>query len=346
MILSPYGYISETLKNGLREKVHIHNDPMHKCRAFRKTRADYEAILVEWCSEMRKHVWPEYEKEDKWIGGAEVFAEAATRSELQICIEEFQNRGILAETPMIGQSHPRAQHRSHLFHFRLEDAARKPTPDPREFDSQVTKGPGANFIGYYPEVDAANFNREFWFENRDREPSFLAIKLLFQRPRPWTAARVFGMEEFEWHTGTPIAHTGVHPAFPSGHCYQGLVHCAHVLQNWRRRARAQGSKVSDDAIAALKQYAVDRGDRRVYAGVHYPTDNIASWLLALRLVEHMFDDGVDAKNFVADAVLNYSNVYKVIQNRFPNFEELRPSLDLLNHHLPRQLEAEVKGDTS
>ena len=41
---------------------------------------------------------------------------------------------------------------------------------------------------------------------------------------------------------------------------------------------------------AIEQYATDIGDRRVMAGLHYPSDNLCSWLITLRMANHVFRD--------------------------------------------------------
>ncbi len=60
--------------------------------------------------------------------------------------------------------------------------------------------------------------------------------------------------------------------------------------------------------SALQQFAVDIGDRRVFAGVHYPSDNISSWYAALRIIPHIFD-GQSAATFLWTAITTKSLVY-------------------------------------
>ena len=63
----------------------------------------------------------------------------------------------------------------------------------------------------------------------------------------------------------------------------------------------------------MKQYMVDIGDRRVFAGVHYPSDNLASWFCALRLCDHFFSTaGQDAKTLMWEAISQHSAVYKAM----------------------------------
>jgi len=65
----------------------------------------------------------------------------------------------------------------------------------------------------------------------------------------------------------------------------------------------------------LQQFTVDVGDRRVFAGVHYPSDNLASWFTALNLVPRVFDEEVapDIKAFLWEAINSRSIVFDAIK---------------------------------
>jgi hypothetical protein len=64
--------------------------------------------------------------------------------------------------------------------------------------------------------------------------------------------------------------------------------------------------------ASLAQYMVDIGDRRVFAGVHYPSDNIASWIMALSLMPEVYADPVRIEGFVRKAIFERSRVFQMI----------------------------------
>jgi hypothetical protein len=61
----------------------------------------------------------------------------------------------------------------------------------------------------------------------------------------------------------------------------------------------------------LGQFGVDIGDRRVFAGVHYPSDNMASWIMALRLVKEEVPDQ-RVFRFLANAITTRSLVYQML----------------------------------
>jgi hypothetical protein len=71
---------------------------------------------------------------------------------------------------------------------------------------------------------------------------------------------------------------------------------------------AQGA---DDVF---RQFVIDVGDRRVFAGVHYPSDNLASWYVAMRLIPRVFlaDEKIyEPRKFLWNAIQR-SLVYKAM----------------------------------
>ena len=65
-------------------------------------------------------------------------------------------------------------------------------------------------------------------------------------------------------------------------------------------------RVGDDSAAI--------GDRRVFASLHYPSDSLASWIVALSLIPNVFDDDYRdvALPLVSDAIRS-SLVYLAIE---------------------------------
>jgi len=81
--------------------------------------------------------------------------------------------------------------------------------------------------------------------------------------------------------GAHGTHTGTHPSLISGHSIQGILLSRMVLEFWLQNNEIEKFDKNDIQIKSLAQYAVNFGDRRVFAGVHYPSDNNASWFVAL-----------------------------------------------------------------
>ncbi|HET9395701.1 MAG TPA: phosphatase PAP2 family protein, partial [Nitrospiraceae bacterium] len=108
----------------------------------------------------------------------------------------------------------------------------------------------------------------------------LQLKQVFQRPRPYQVAYL-EHREFE-HLRSRLAAT---PSLVSGHCLQGCLAgvSAYVLF---------GTSIDFASVEVLGQFTVDIGDRRVFAGVHYPSDNLSSWYTTLKLLPHVIDHSV------------------------------------------------------
>jgi len=71
-----------------------------------------------------------------------------------------------------------------------------------------------------------------------------------------------------------------------------------------------------NSVDKLRQFTVDIGDRRVFAGVHYPSDNLSSWYTALKLIPHVFTEPTDAwvRDFLWKAIDLRSIVFGAIKN--------------------------------
>lgn len=138
--------------------------------------------------------------------------------------------------------------------------------------------------------------------NRKLGSLHVQLKQIFQRPRPYQVA-LLQRQQFQ-HVRTRL---GYHPSFISGHCVQGSVAGLSVY--------LQVSNAVDFAsIDILKQFTVDIGDRRVFAGVHYPSDNLSSWYTAFKLLRYVIDKPAlpAARAFLWDAIRSKSRVYQAI----------------------------------
>jgi hypothetical protein len=101
------------------------------------------------------------------------------------------------------------------------------------------------------------------------------------------------------------ATSAISPALISGHSFQSCLAGAAAFYN----ARMLGIDARIDA--ALKQHSVDGGDRRVFAGVHYPSDNISSWITVMLVAPNVTPD-LDGAKWVWQAITQHSLVYKTI----------------------------------
>ena len=112
----------------------------------------------------------------------------------------------------------------------------------------------------------------------------IELKLRFQRMRPFQAAFLLNTANFSY-LGARSAYS---PSLPSGHCFQGAYVACRIYE--AHLADARRLSLTAIQLENLKHFAVDVGDRRVFAGVHYPSDNIASWFAMASIIPHCFSE--------------------------------------------------------
>ena len=97
---------------------------------------------------------------------------------------------------------------------------------------------------------------------------------------------------------------------------------------------SQGVAPNKIRLKDYGQYAVDFGDRRVFAGVHYPSDNLASWVAVLRLIPWVFSqNGGFLVDFIRTAIIEQSAVYRLMQDTFPRHDALSSPLAYLQSNV-------------
>jgi len=132
----------------------------------------------------------------------------------------------------------------------------------------------------------------------------LQLKNRIQRPRAYQVALIQGRNHFRYRS----AATANTPSMVSGHCLQGSIAGCTAFATW-------GASMSSNSVEKLQQFTVDIGDRRVFAGVHYPSDNLSSWYTALKLIPHVFTKPTDAwvTAFLWKAIDSRSIVFDAIK---------------------------------
>jgi hypothetical protein len=137
----------------------------------------------------------------------------------------------------------------------------------------------------------------------------LQFKQRLQRPRAFQIAFLLEGEagKFVYHQ----ANTAHSPAMISGHGLQGLMGGVSAVE------ALLSSNYPDVAqyLPALWQFAIDMGDRRAMAGVHYPSDNLASWIVALRLTPHVTvkEHADEILRQLSSAIKTQSAVYSALK---------------------------------
>jgi hypothetical protein len=132
----------------------------------------------------------------------------------------------------------------------------------------------------------------------------LQFKQVFQRPRPWQVAFIQGRTTFRYR----VAASADTPSLVSGHCLQGSLGVCNIFAEL-------GHVMSPKSIEVLKHFAVDIGDRRVFAGVHYPSDSLSSWFAALQLIPCVYQPSrvPSIKKFLRSAIKDKSVVFAAIR---------------------------------
>jgi hypothetical protein len=294
----------------------------------------YQPLLRKWLDDVTENLWPEW-RGGKWVGGAASRMEAATEAELELAVRLYHGVAlpdILSETLDIPPS-PDGRPTTHEWHYKIEDALihdllfqfmSLPVGQKPSFGFQASRQIGSNYLAYDPGFDIGIFEQLFWDGVLARQPAIWDIKEHFQRPRPWTAAKALGVDGFRWVVAGDffVTHTGVHPSLLSGHCIQGILGGCTVYDALLQ----QGGQLDPARLRAIQKYMVDWGDRRVFAGVHYMTDNIASWTLARRLIPFLFKNADRVKEFVVQAITEHSRVFADIVQNFAKDDPARQML--------------------
>lgn len=104
--------------------------------------------------------------------------------------------------------------------------------------------------------------------NDDIAPTIIKLKQKYQRPRPYQLAQYYKLKLFPYNT-----FSGHSPSYPSGHTIQ-----AYVILN------IIGNKFPK-TYSFCKKFITDIADSRVYLGLHYPSDNDASYLIGQEILK-------------------------------------------------------------
>jgi PAP2 superfamily len=253
------------------------------------TQHSWDTFLDKHAEALADLIWPRWDEiTNDWCSDAARAGMAKlTRQDIDVCVDVHECRCVY---PVGNKSH------THKDLFKYEDVGANFETSVRIYLQGLKTGDIGNIITII--VDSLS---------GAHEPGMLTVifKGRFRRPRPYAAALLLGASNFKhWLMAT----SSLHPSFPSGHAFQGLV---GVTCGW-----LQLDKPAQKATAAVaQQLAIDIGDRRVFAGVHYPSDNFASWYLALQMAPLIWpSNSSDAIKFMKQAIAK-SQVKKDSKNQ-------------------------------
>jgi hypothetical protein len=234
-------------------------------------------------------LWPQWDEvKQQWIGAAAETMFDLTAIDLQL-IAKFKGSVLRGEKPSSPVGDPARP--THEAFFRNED------------DSGLF-----NQYHFYDFTIGADLIEQFRkaFDARAADKFgtvHLQLKRVFQRPRPYQTVFLLGQPSFK-----PLRSiSATTPSLCSGHSLQGVLGIGAVIEF----VLLNGIPLSTGSFCALRQHAVDIGDRRVFAGLHYPSDNLASWIVAMTLANQVFPDP-KVKVHLWKAISRQSRVFEEI----------------------------------
>lgn len=238
------------------------------------------------------HLWPEWK--GAWTGGAAANMVELTKVDIELINSLRATGPDRAIDGLPGSARRTLSSPSHRDLFKEEDDGPvRPGEALRHYDRSVSR----EVLEAMPLMFNRGITRKFTAGH------IYSIKKRLQRPRPYQASLILDIP-FDHDA----AKSALHPAMISGHCVQGIL----MLMTFAERAQLDGFALPEEAWKPILQLCVDFGDRRVMSGVHYPSDNLSSWIVAFDLIKRTVDPAaqVVVKEKVWQAITEHSIVYR------------------------------------
>jgi len=284
----------------------------------------YNAWQEQQLNKVTEFIWPRYDEGGKrWVGKADSKADSLTHHELKIIQKAYlmPDKLILDELPDCPTYHSNFTHKK-LFDYEDSKKTKLFDADDRfktwevlflyDIFSEKQKKFAAKVSDLSPII-------------KNKVEGFLWFKRQLQRPRPYQTAHHFS--EFDFHVQP--ANTAMHASAPSGHTFVVCMMACAIYEAWLD----QNLEISDSQLAALGYFAMDQGDRRVFAGVHYPSDNVVSWALAVNIIPHIYRHHEKIAQFLHTAITQQSNVYSLIEKHYRQNDVFKDLLEYLDNEV-------------
>lgn len=278
--VTPYGFMAEGFQRCL-----TYEHPSAWSDA-----ATYDAWLASELARLTEDAWPEWAGAMGWVGTARAHAVELTLADLALM-------DVLCHAHYDAPSRHRRE--KHNWWFEQEDS----------------------LFGNFAKRHATGFH-DSGIDARQFEDAFIAggdkvlstrtswwLKWRLQRPRPNQMAYVLQRPA----PRLQLASSAWSPSAISGHAFQGLMGCVEI-----HRTHGPGAArplLTPEGLRELAFLATDIGDRRVFGGVHYPSDNAMSWRVALSFLDRIGDKA--SAKFASDAILG-SVVYAAMKSSPPH----------------------------
>ncbi|WP_171177824.1 hypothetical protein [Ruegeria sp. HKCCD8929] len=295
----------------------------------------YQSFFEEQMELFRLFFWPEFDEGKRlWVGKSQEFALSATKTEIDIMLEEFQRTDSLSAKPSgIKTTNLVLAGLDQRWHYRVEDGFHD---EDNAFVSAASVSSGANIACYSDTIDPVTFSHAFSAATTRKAVGLFDFKPRLRRPRPYQMAAWLGYHDFKYEVASTHNHKGFHPSFISGHCVLGILRGCSIFESWLNIGG-----FSKAEFEALGRFMVDYGDRRVLGGVHYPSDSVGSWVLSMKLIDKIFDHKEETKEFASNAIRK-GQVYNVVKKRFEGKPGLEAQFDLLESLLAPEQRAEER----
>ena len=286
MVLPPYGHINADNASYLARRPVPDGFRLIPAQPAVSGADEWERWLARLAGQMSDFLWPVF-LQGRWEGAAAANAVALTEADLALMAGAALDR---LDARIVTAAGPSARQRTA---WQLEDDA-PPGPSfdlygapwPKALESEVTRAVLSGGI------DLAR-------------PASQGLKRLFQRPRPQLTSLLLGRPALQ----VLPSKSAITPSMVSGHCIQGMLALAQVFVAMRPVLDAK-----PELSALVQRFWIDTGDRRVFAGLHYPSDNVGSWYASLRLCPHLFGaDALEVRDFLWKAIRKRSAVFHALQ---------------------------------
>lgn len=314
---SPYGLFPGFYRTLAESSTRIMSDWMPNLDNDDRLRT-FHAWRDRHVQKVSEFIWPRLDTTSMtWSGRAQDNADAVTKKELQLIQSEFQSSDgwVLDEKPDCPTQQANIPNHRRL--YEIEDSTQRTKLifvardilslySPHIPETHLSIAQDAITKGRSRKVDGL-----FWFKGQ------------YQRPRPHSSALCLS----EYKYVSEIAYTGFHSSIISGHALIGAMMMCSVYEAWLDNGLS-----IDDAkhLVPLMQFGIDHGDRRVFAGVHYPSDNLASWALVLDLIPKLFNHPDLISDFLINAISKRSAVFRLIHTQYRQSEDLQPIIEYLD----------------
>ena len=262
--------------------------------AWRGSAQDYEAWLAGIQKTIQDLIWPVFDWNAKtWSGASVAWMDELTRFDLNVLRKMYTAYPQIIDRPISAPG------------------GMTPLPTHHQlFEAEDMSAEGwSKYLRHYDQNWESDQVDDITAIVRDAYRTkvgsgILRLKYALQRPRPYQMALILGYDDFTYYE----ALTADTPSMICGHCAQALLLFGAVIE----RILLSGTSLSPERWAALEQVAVDIGDRRVMARVHYPSDGLASWIMVLSMADHVFATP-EVKKHLHSAITKRSVVYQMIE---------------------------------